>query len=182
MDDQHRHSLSLHLADESATAAVARTLGAALRPGCVIHLSGTLGAGKTAFCRSLIRSLGYNGRVKSPTYTLVEPYRLSRYELYHFDFYRFSSEQELRDAGFEEWLDSDAVALIEWPEMAATKLPDPDVLLRLALAEADEARDLHIQVHGAAGHACLSALTSDATISSWEIAPQNSRPVDPPHP
>jgi len=137
----------------------------------VIHLSGTLGAGKTAFCRALIRSLGYNGRVKSPTYTLVEPYRLSRFELYHFDFYRFSSEQELREAGFEEWLDSDAVALIEWPEMAATQLPDPDVLLRLELAEVDEARDLHVQVQGATGQSCLSALLSDASIRAWEITP-----------
>ncbi|MFK7964781.1 MAG: tRNA (adenosine(37)-N6)-threonylcarbamoyltransferase complex ATPase subunit type 1 TsaE [Burkholderiaceae bacterium] len=164
-----RDSLSLGLADEAATALVAEVLGQALRPGCVIHLSGTLGAGKTAFCRALIRSLGYNGRVKSPTYTLVEPYRLSKYELYHFDFYRFSSDQELREAGFEESLDSDAVALIEWPEMAADKLPKPDVLLRLALADDDQARDLHVQVHSEAGRACLNALLANQTICRWQI-------------
>ena len=124
----------------------------------VVHLQGDLGAGKTTFCRALIRSLGYNGRVKSPTFTLVEPYNLESFELYHFDFYRFSSENELREAGFEEQLDSDAVALVEWPERAGNLLPPPDLRVRLAMAEGDDARELSLQAFTAQGHRCLSEI------------------------
>lgn len=160
-------SLQWLLPDESATASAAATLAAALRPGCVIHLSGPLGAGKTAFCRALIRSLGYNGRVKSPTYTLVEPYNFSQFDLYHFDFYRFSTEQELRDAGFEEMLDADAVALVEWPEKAAATLPAPHVLLRLDPTGATEARRLQATARGDRGLACLSALRESPVLARW---------------
>lgn len=167
------HTLNLLLPTEAATAAVAAVLGAAIKPGCVIYLSGTLGAGKTAFCRALIRSLGYNGRVKSPTYTLVEPYNLGKFDLYHFDFYRFSSEEELREAGFEEMLDSAAITLVEWPEMAANTLPEPDVLLRLELVATEHARHLQVAVHGEAGRACLSALNSSPDLTAWR---QNDAP------
>ncbi|MGH1359148.1 MAG: tRNA (adenosine(37)-N6)-threonylcarbamoyltransferase complex ATPase subunit type 1 TsaE [Burkholderiaceae bacterium] len=163
-------SLSLLLPSEQATQLVAATIGPALLPGCIIYLSGPLGAGKTAFCRALIRSLGYNGRVKSPTYTLVEPYNLSKIDLYHFDFYRFSSEEELRDAGFEELLDSSAVTLVEWPEMAATTLPAPHVRLRLELAETEDARRLHISVDGVQGLACLNALNSNRELDRWRLS------------
>lgn len=152
---------------EQATRAVAARIAPALLPGCIIYLSGPLGAGKTAFSRALIRSLGYNGRVKSPTYTLVEPYNLSRFDLYHFDFYRFSSEEELRDAGFEEMLDSSAVTLVEWPEKAALTLPAPHVHMRLELAESEDARHLSITFDGAQGLACLNALNSDPALGRW---------------
>ncbi len=158
--------LQLLLPDEAATHSFASRLASWLEPGWVIHLSGTLGAGKTSLCRGLLRSLGYNGRVKSPTYTLVEPYNLSGFTLYHFDFYRFSTEDELRDAGFEEWLDSDAVALVEWPEMAARVLPEPDLLLRLALADDDDSRRLSALGCSARGRRCLAALTADPMLGA----------------
>lgn len=160
-------TLDLLLPTEHATTIVAAVLGAALLPGCVIHLSGPLGAGKTTLCRALIRSLGYNGRVKSPTYSLVESYNLSNFHLYHFDFYRFSSEEEFREAGFEELLDSSAVTLVEWPEMAAAVLPDPHVFMRLELAEMEPARHLRIAVAGEPGHACLNALNSSPELALW---------------
>ncbi|MEZ5739409.1 MAG: tRNA (adenosine(37)-N6)-threonylcarbamoyltransferase complex ATPase subunit type 1 TsaE [Burkholderiaceae bacterium] len=125
-DPAHRgDDCRIPLADEAATAALGARLAPLLTPGSVVFLSGDLGAGKTVLSRALIRSLGYNGRVKSPTFSLVEPYNLSRYTLYHFDFYRFSSEDELREAGFEEQLDSAAVALVEWPEKLRPALPRP---------------------------------------------------------
>ena len=121
-----------------------------------------LGAGKTEFCRSVIRSLGYNGRVKSPTFTLVEPYTLSTFTLYHFDFYRFSSEEELREAGFEELIDSDAVVLVEWPERAQSALPEPDLWLRLAAGDEPESRRLETHAGTARGRACLRAMRAVA--------------------
>lgn len=146
------------LADEAATARAAARLGATLVPGMRIYLSGDLGAGKTAFCRALIRSLGYNGRVKSPTFTLVETYTLERFPLYHFDFYRFSSEDELREAGFDEVFDSPAVVLVEWPEQAAGRLPAPDLHLVLQAAESPDSRRLVVRARSERGRACLNAM------------------------
>ncbi len=147
------------LPDLAATEALAAAVGRVLSPGTTVHLSGDLGTGKTAWCRALIRSLGYNGRVKSPTFTLVEPYKLSHLTLYHFDFYRFSSEDELHEAGFDELLDSDAVALVEWPERAQHRLPAPDLRLCLrAVDDAPDARELRVEARGPRGRACLKAM------------------------
>ncbi|MEZ5651816.1 MAG: tRNA (adenosine(37)-N6)-threonylcarbamoyltransferase complex ATPase subunit type 1 TsaE [Burkholderiaceae bacterium] len=150
------------LRDMAATAAMAAALGAVLDPGTRVYLSGDLGAGKTEFCRWLIRSLGYNGRVKSPTFTLMEPYTLSSFTLYHFDFYRFSSEEELREAGFEELIDSDAVVLVEWPERARPTLPVPDLWLRLVAGDEPESRRLETLAGTARGRACLRAMRAAA--------------------
>lgn len=155
--EQASGSLDCPLDSEQATADAAARLAPAITPGMVIHLSGDLGAGKTTFCRALIRSLGYNGRVKSPTFTLVEPYNLSRFVLYHFDFYRFSSGEELRDAGFEEQLDDSCVALVEWPERAGDFLPTPDLRLRIDWIS-ESARQLLGAAFSPAGKACLTAL------------------------
>lgn len=155
-------SIQQLLADEAATAAAAIRLGPAIQAGTVIHLSGDLGAGKTNFCRALIRSFGYNGRVKSPTFTLVEPYNLPRFPLYHFDFYRFSSGEELRETGFEEQLDADCVALVEWPERAGDYLPQPDLHLQLEWVS-ETARRLHATALSARGLLCLTAMTGDVS-------------------
>lgn len=96
-----------------------------------LHLQGDLGAGKTAFSRAFLQALGVKGRIKSPTYTLVETYKVSRLYLYHFDFYRFNESTEWQEAGFREQLLENAVVLIEWPEKADKSLPPPDVLLQL---------------------------------------------------
>ena len=153
--------LTLALADEAATASLAAALAAALRGGEVVHLSGELGAGKTTFVRAVLRSLGYNGRVRSPSFTLLEPYNLTRFDVYHFDFYRFSSDSELRDAGFEELLDGRAVAFVEWPEMASAVLPVPDLRVRLARADDGESRrQAQLVADSARGRACLSAIAA----------------------
>jgi tRNA threonylcarbamoyladenosine biosynthesis protein TsaE len=151
----------LELADEAATAAFATRLAAALGPGTVIWLSGGLGAGKTTLVRGVLRALGHTGKVRSPTFTLLEPYNLARFPVYHFDFYRFSSANEWRDAGFDEYFRSDGACLVEWPDLAGPDLPRPELALRLGFADGDAggtgtARVLEIDAFGNAGLRCLN--------------------------
>jgi len=151
---------SLDLPDALATAALATQVAACLEPGFVVHLSGDLGAGKTTFTRALLRQLGFEGRVRSPSFALLESYELSRFTLYHFDFYRLSSEQGWLDAGFDDYLDGHSVAIIEWPERAGDTLPAPDLHIRLAFdaGHGETARVAKLRAASARGRACLSAL------------------------
>src|SRR5690606_15122732 len=96
-----------------------------------IHLRGDLGAGKTSFARALLRAAGVQGRIKSPSYALLESYNLSSLNCYHFDFYRFSDSREWLDAGFREILQEKAIVLIEWPEQAGSLLPPPDLEIQI---------------------------------------------------
>ncbi|MFO1198841.1 MAG: tRNA (adenosine(37)-N6)-threonylcarbamoyltransferase complex ATPase subunit type 1 TsaE [Burkholderiaceae bacterium] len=124
------------LRDLAATSALAAAIAPHVRPGFVVYLSGDLGTGKTAFTRALLRALGHDGRVRSPTFTLAEPYNLSNFELYHFDFYRFGSSDEWRDLGFDELIGGDVAAVVEWPELAGQGLPAPDLWIRLRTPDA----------------------------------------------
>ncbi len=154
-------SLRLSLPTEADTAAFAQRLGALLQPGMVGFLHGDLGAGKSTLVRALLRSLGVTGSIKSPTYTLVEPYVISGIYFYHFDFYRFVDPDEWLDAGFDEYLNPTAVALIEWPERAGELLPRADLQLTLHWPEAStEGRVLTIHAPTETGKACLKALAN----------------------
>lgn len=126
---------TLELADEAATVEAGRAFSNQLEQGMVIYLHGDLGAGKTTFVRGVLRGLGYNGPVKSPTYTLVEPYVISKFQLYHFDLYRFNDEEEWYAAGFNEYLNEESVSMIEWPERALSILPKPDFDISLTMTE-----------------------------------------------
>ena len=152
--------LTLPLAGLRATERLAGLLAGLLEPGFILFLSGDLGAGKTTFTRALLRALGYPGRVKSPSFTLLESYELSSFRLYHFDFYRLSSDRDWLDAGFDDFLGGDGVAVIEWPERAADSLPAPDLRLRLEFdpAQGDEARVARLEAGSPRGAACLKAL------------------------
>src|SRR5258708_12980406 len=118
-------AFDLNLPDAAATARLGAALAAGVLPGRVLHLSGELGSGKTTLVRGLLRALGIQGAVKSPTYTWVEPYRISSLDLYHFDFYRFDKKTEWLSSGLREYFRPDAVCVVEWPEPIGSLLPFP---------------------------------------------------------
>jgi tRNA threonylcarbamoyladenosine biosynthesis protein TsaE len=149
---------SVFLEDEAATLAFGGRLGRTLVPGLYIALSGDLGAGKTTLARGVLRGLGYEGKVKSPTYALVEVYKLSRLDFYHFDLYRFKDPQEWWDAGFQEHFGAGNVCLVEWPERAADLLPAPD--MRIALRAERGGRRLEIEANSENGRHCVKLLQS----------------------
>ena len=127
--------LSLKLADEAATAALAQSMAQQLQAGDVVFLSGDLGAGKTTFTRHLIRAFGLDTKVKSPTYTLLETYDLPASApaptLHHFDLYRLTDPREWYSAGFEEHINDTSIVVIEWAEKAEGALPKPDWRIHL---------------------------------------------------
>ncbi|MFB0936145.1 MAG: tRNA (adenosine(37)-N6)-threonylcarbamoyltransferase complex ATPase subunit type 1 TsaE [Propionivibrio sp.] len=155
-------SLTLSLPDEPATNALGSLIAPVLAPGMVVWLDGDLGAGKTTLVRALLRSLGYTGPVKSPTYALVEVYVISSIYWYHFDFYRFNDPEEFADAGMAEYFRDDAVCLVEWPEKAAGHVPPPDLALVFSFS-ADQrcsGRVLELSAYSERGKACLKTLAN----------------------
>jgi tRNA threonylcarbamoyladenosine biosynthesis protein TsaE len=146
-------NLTLTLPDEIATLLLGAEIAKILHPGLVIFLCGDLGAGKTTFARGILRGLGYQGKVKSPTYNLIELYKISRLYLYHFDFYRFEDPAEWEDAGFREYFNLDSICLVEWPQRADGLLPQADLTFLFHFS--DTGRDVDISADTQAGTLCL---------------------------
>ena len=150
---------SAHLDDESDTASAGAALATTLHAGLVIYLRGDLGAGKTTLVRGVLRALGHDGKVKSPTYTLIEPYIVSRLHLYHFDFYRFAVPEEYLEAGLDEYFDGNGVCLVEWPDKAAPHIAAPDLEIRLTVS--GPGRRLEALALTEAGRTCIRKLDSE---------------------
>lgn len=150
-----------YLPDETATAALGAALARAIVPGLVIYLHGDLGAGKTALTRSLIQAAGHKGTVKSPTYTLSEPYRVQLggepANIIHYDLYRMSSPEEFLDAGFREDFDGKNICIVEWPEKGEPVLPLPDV--KVLLNVSGLGRTVELQALSELGLLCLDRLS-----------------------
>lgn len=152
---------ALNWPDEGATEAFAQRL--ARQPGLAhafIALRGDLGAGKTTLVRHLLRALGVQGRVKSPTYAVVEPYELPGLNIWHFDFYRFGDAREWEDAGFRDIFASPGLKLAEWPEKAAQVLPAIDLDITVSTL-ADGARKASLAANTPTGAALLRGLAAE---------------------
>ena len=149
-------NLLLFLADESAAFALAHRVAMQLKPGMVIYLHGELGAGKTTLVRGVLNALGYAGRVKSPTYTLVEQYHASGLDLRHFDLYRLHNEEEWEAAGFRSEFDGHNIFFIEWPEKASSLIPQADVEINFEIL--DQGRNVEILANTEMGRQCLGNL------------------------
>lgn len=126
--------------------------------GTVVYLIGPLGAGKTTFTRGFLRALGYSGKVKSPTFTLVEPYELSKHQVFHFDLYRLEKADELEQIGIRDYFTREAICLVEWPEKGFPLLPEPDLACYIAFAE--EGRDIRLEARTERGADLLKKLYS----------------------
>ena len=149
-------SLTRFLPAESDTLAFGAALAPHLQGGMVVYLTGELGAGKTTLARGILRGLGYTGRVKSPSYAIVEPYSFSRLYLYHFDFYRFVKPEEFEEAGFREQFNPDSVCIVEWPEKAAGFVHAADIKIRIKAS--GSGRELEIDADTEVGRRCLKRL------------------------
>lgn len=149
----------LILQSEADTLALAARLAGLLHGGMVVFLQGGLGAGKTTFCRGLIQALGHPGAVKSPTYTLVEPYQLAELQVYHFDLYRLHDPEELEFMGIRDYFNPNSLCLIEWPERGAGYLPQAD--LQLQLTQQGELRTLQLVAGSQAGSKIITILTDN---------------------
>ncbi len=149
-------ALLLQLDSEAEQEALGARLAACLEGPLLIFLEGDLGAGKTTLTRGFLRGLGHQGAVKSPTYTLIEPYQIGARKIYHLDLYRVADPGELEYLGLREMLDEAAVLLIEWAGRGEGWLPTPD--LRITIHHRGEGREIELNAVTAAGKAVLSGL------------------------
>jgi tRNA threonylcarbamoyladenosine biosynthesis protein TsaE len=150
-------SWAQELKDEEALLCFGQGLAACLMPGLVIELRGELGAGKTTLSRAIIQFLGHEGAVKSPTYTLVEPYEHIQPPVYHFDLYRIADPDELHYLGVEAYFNERSICLVEWPERAADLLPEADIVI--TLEHAVPGRRVSVNACSDKGRAVLECLS-----------------------
>ena len=151
-------TLEVHVQGEQAMERLGAEIGRALAWRGSVWLSGDLGAGKTTLSRGLIRAAGHAGAVKSPTFTLVEPYELGEFEIYHFDLYRLADPEELEFLGVRDYFSDNSLCLVEWPDKGSGVLPAPDMSIRIRVDA--EGRTLQIEGHGARGSAAVRWLHS----------------------
>jgi tRNA threonylcarbamoyladenosine biosynthesis protein TsaE len=154
-------AVSLWVADGQAMEELGQRLAASARRRGVIYLTGELGTGKTTLVRGLLRGFGYQGKVKSPTYTLVEPYPLDGLNVYHLDLYRLGSPEELEWIGIRDLLGADTLLLVEWPEQGMGVLPPADLVIAIDYRE--HGRELHLQPVTVQGERLVAACLSPAS-------------------
>lgn len=156
--DDSGSGFSAHLDSDGDTLRAGAALAEGLETGLVVYLMGDLGAGKTTLVRGCLRALGHEGKVKSPTYTLIEPYTVSRLDLYHFDFYRFNVPEEYLEAGLEEYFSGQGACLVEWPGKAEPYIAKADIEVRLAVRETG--REIEVVARTQAGRRCVQMMMS----------------------
>ena len=150
--------LELEVVGEARQQSLGSLLAQQITPPCIVYLEGDLGTGKTTLARGILRGFGYQGRVKSPTYTLLEPYELEHLACYHFDLYRLADAEELTFIGIEDLLREDAVLLVEWPERGRGVLPAADLAITI---EVDgKGRRLLLRAGSVSGDTVLAKLAA----------------------
>lgn len=154
------HDMTLDVADEAAMLALGQRLAVISEGQGMIYLHGDLGAGKTTLSRGILRGLGHLGAVKSPTFTLVEPYQLGERHIFHFDLYRLADPEELEFLGIRDYFEGPALCLIEWPERGAGVLPKPD--LAITITRQPVGRSVSVQAYSERGRNWCSALAAGA--------------------
>ena len=152
--------VTLYLADEQAMSDFGARIARVTQGHGLIFLEGNLGMGKTTLSRGIIRGLGHVGAVKSPTFTLVEPYEIGDVRAFHFDLYRLVDPEELEFLGIRDYFEDDALCLIEWPDKGAGFLPKPD--LTITISPQDSGRSLTILSQGSRGEAWCAALALES--------------------
>ncbi|CAI8867522.1 MULTISPECIES: tRNA (adenosine(37)-N6)-threonylcarbamoyltransferase complex ATPase subunit type 1 TsaE [Pseudomonas] len=152
--------VTLYLADELAMSDFGARIARITQGHGLIFLEGNLGMGKTTLSRGIIRGLGHVGAVKSPTFTLVEPYEIGDIRAFHFDLYRLVDPEELEFLGIRDYFEDDALCLIEWPDKGAGFLPKPD--LTITISPQDSGRSLKILSQGSRGEAWCAALALES--------------------
>lgn len=148
--------MPVRLDGEAAQSAFGWRIAKHVTPPLTVYLQGDLGTGKTTLVRAILRGLGYAGPVRSPTYTLVEPYDLEQVHLYHLDLYRLGDAEELEYLGLRDLLDGQSMLFVEWPERGTGVLPPPD--LTIHLEHAGEGRELELIANGVRGQRFASDL------------------------
>ena len=145
------------LKNETETTEIGAKVATCLKGGEVIYLKGELGTGKTTLVRGVLNGLGHTGNVKSPTFTIVEPYSIDSHVIYHFDLYRLDDPEELESLGIRDYCDGQSICFFEWPEKGGDFLPDADILISLSYQ--NEGRALEISTFSEIGDSILGNLS-----------------------
>lgn len=159
------------LADEAATiymgTLLAKLVKRSLKKGIIVYLNGDLGAGKTTLTRGFVQGMGHVGNVKSPTYTLVEPYDLGEWMVYHFDLYRLADPEELEYMGIRDYFIENSCCFIEWPEKGRGLLAKADLIINLAYS--GEQRSITLHAETVLGCKAITALENEKSVMSVNI-------------
>tara|TARA_B100000029_G_scaffold514060_1_gene615498 strand:- start:112 stop:564 length:453 start_codon:yes stop_codon:yes gene_type:complete len=145
------------LTNEAETIKVGAKVASCLQGGEVIYLKGELGTGKTTLVRGVLNGLGHTGNVKSPTFTIVEPYSINNYVIYHFDLYRLDDPEELESLGIRDYCDGQSICFFEWPEKGGNLLPNADI--KLELTYLDNTREIEFTSKSDVGKSILKQLS-----------------------
>ena len=149
--------MKIELENEAETTEIGAKVASCLKGGEIIYLKGELGTGKTTLVRGALNELGHMGSVKSPTYTIVEPYLIDSHVIYHFDLYRLDDPEELESLGIRDYCDGQSICFFEWPEKGGDFLPDADILISLSYQ--NEGRALEISTFSEIGDSIIGNLS-----------------------